>query len=275
VLSPIFLWGVLLSGGVIGFRTTLAFVLFHLFLYGGANAFNTFYDRDTGPIGGLEHPPPVRAALLPWSLGLQIVGLWLAPLVNLGFAALYLILFLLFTAYSHPAVRIKRHPWGSLAAIGLGQGGVAFAAGWVSANGPDWTSLDGREAVAFWGCLSAIFIVAALYPLSQIYQVGADRERGEETLAVVLGRHGAFGLTMALLVPGIGCLALAAWDRFGAAWVGLLMSYGVLFLVLLLASRRRLAQDAPWKAYRRVMALNYLNSTMFLAFILLQLSGRP
>jgi 1,4-dihydroxy-2-naphthoate octaprenyltransferase len=275
VLSPIFLWGVLLSGDRVGLRTTLAFLVFHLFLYGGANAFNTYYDRDTGPIGGLENPPPVRAALLPWSLGLQIVGLWLAPLVNLGFAALYLLLFLLFTAYSHPAVRIKRHAWGSLAAIGLGQGGVAFAAGWVSASGPDWTSLEGREGAALWGCLSAILIVAALYPLSQIYQVAADRERGEETLAVVLGRHGALGLTMALLVPGIGCLALAAWDRFGAAWLGLLVSYGVLFLLLVLASRRRLAQDAPGRAYRRVMALNYLNSTMFLAFILLQLARQP
>jgi 1,4-dihydroxy-2-naphthoate octaprenyltransferase len=275
VLSPIFLWGVLLSGGGIGPRTTLAFLLFHFFLYGGANAFNTYYDRDTGPIGGLANPPPVRPALLPWSLGVQIVGLWLAPLVNLGFAALYLLLFLLFTAYSHPAVRIKRHPWASLAAIGLGQGGVAFAAGWVSARGPNWMSLAGREEVALWGCLSAIFIVAALYPLSQIYQVSADRERGEETLAVVLGRHGALGLTMALLVPGIGCLALAAWDRFGAAWIGMLVSYGVLFLVLLLASRQRLAQDPPNRAYARVMALNYLNSTMFLAFILLQLARRP
>jgi 1,4-dihydroxy-2-naphthoate octaprenyltransferase len=177
VLSPIFLWGVLLSGGGIGPRTTLAFLLFHFFLYGGANAFNTYYDRDTGPIGGLANPPPVRPALLPWSLGVQIVGLWLAPLVNLGFAALYLLLFLLFTAYSHPAVRIKRHPWASLAAIGLGQGGVAFAAGWVSARGPNWMSLAGREEVALWGCLSAIFIVAALYPLSQLFVFSSFRDR--------------------------------------------------------------------------------------------------
>jgi 4-hydroxybenzoate polyprenyltransferase len=117
--------------------------------------------------------------------------------------------------------------------------------------------------------------VAALYPLSQIYQVAADRARGEETLAVVLGRHGALGLTMALLVPGIGFLVLAAWDRFGVGWIAMLLSYGVLFLILLLASGRRLTQAPPGIAYRRVMALNYLNSTMFLAFIVLQLSRRP
>ena len=122
----------LLAGGRVAGRTLLAFLLLHVLLYGGANAFNTYYDRDTGPIGGLERPPPVRRELLPWSLGLQATGFPLALLVSLRFAAIYLTLFLLFTAYSHPAVRIKRRPWWSLAAIGLGQGGLGFLAGWTS-----------------------------------------------------------------------------------------------------------------------------------------------
>jgi 4-hydroxybenzoate polyprenyltransferase len=265
---------VLLSGGWVGTRTTLAFLLFHLCLYGGANAFNTYYDRDVGPIGGLESPPPVKPALLPWSVGLQLAGLALAPLVSPGFAALYLVLFAVFTAYSHPAVRLKRHPWRSLAAIGLGQGGIAFAAGWVSAERAPGSPAASIE-VLIWGTLSAVFIVASLYPLSQIYQLAADRGRGEETLAVVLGRQGALGLTMALLVPGIGFLVLAAWDRFGVAWSSMLVTYGALFLVALLASRRRLTRAPALPAYRRVMALNYLNSTMFLAFIVLQLWRRP
>jgi hypothetical protein len=169
---------VLLSGGGVGRGTALAFVVFHLFLYGGANAFNTYYDRDSGPIGGLASPPPVRPALLPWSLGLQVAGLWLAPLVSLPFTALYLCLFLLFTAYSHPAVRLKRRPWVSLAAIALGQGGVAFAAGWVSAEGAGGGPPAVRDVAGLWGMLSAVFIVGALYPLSQIYQTGEDGGRG-------------------------------------------------------------------------------------------------
>jgi 4-hydroxybenzoate polyprenyltransferase len=191
--------------------------------------------------------------------------------VGAPFAALYLVLFLLFTAYSHPAVRLKRRAWASLTAISLGQGGIAFAAGWVSAEGP-LLAHAGRDAVALWGVLSAIFVVGALYPLSQIYQLDADRGRGEETLAVVLGRTGALGLTMALLVPGVGFLALAAWDRFGIASSSLLVTYGALFLLSLLASRRRLTQAPSLAAYHRVMALNYLNSTLFLVFIVAQLS---
>lgn len=260
----------LLSGGGIGPRTALAFLLLHLFLYGGANAFNTYYDRDSGPIGGLAEPPPVRPALLPWSLGLQLAGLWMSPLVSLRFAALYLILFLLFTAYSHPAVRLKKRPWASIIAIGLGQGGIGFAAGWVAAEGATGTTLQAGEAPAVWGFLSAVLIVAALYPLSQVYQLAEDRARGEETLAVVVGRAGALGLTMALLVAGIGALALAAWDRFGVLWSSTLVSYGTFFLVLLLLSRARITEAPSRLAFRRVMALNYLNSTALLAFIALQ-----
>ena len=176
--------------------------------------------------------------------------------MSLRFAAIYLTLFLLFTAYSHPAVRIKRRPWWSLAAIALGQGGLGFLAGWTSVlrNGDATT---GGGAQALWGFVSATLVVAALYPLSQIYQVGEDQDRGETTLGVVLGRMGAMGLTLALLAPGVGALVLAAWEPFGVAWSSLLLAYGAFFLLVLLASRRRLTEAPPHAAYRRVMALNY------------------
>ena len=38
------------------------FFLWHLGLYGGATAFNSYWDKDKGPIGGLKNPPPMR----PW-----------------------------------------------------------------------------------------------------------------------------------------------------------------------------------------------------------------
>ncbi len=130
-----------------------------------------------------------------------------------------------------------------------------------------------RAVPAPWGALSAVFIVGALYPLPQIYQIAEDRRRGEDTLGVVLSRMGALGLTMALLVPGVGALALASWDRFGIAWTALLVSYGALFLLLLLVSRAPLTEAPAGAAFRRVMALNYLNSTAFLGFIALQLAA--
>ncbi|MEZ4680201.1 MAG: UbiA family prenyltransferase [Caldilineaceae bacterium] len=65
LLAPIFLWGYLLAGGQPDGSFGLAFVAFHLFLYGGMTAFNSYYDRDEGPIGGLEEPPPAVCRCCP------------------------------------------------------------------------------------------------------------------------------------------------------------------------------------------------------------------
>ena len=44
---------------------------------------------------------------------------------------LFAVLFAIFTAYSHPAVRLKARPAAALSAIALGQGALAFALGWT------------------------------------------------------------------------------------------------------------------------------------------------
>ncbi|HEX2669588.1 MAG TPA: hypothetical protein VHM25_01890, partial [Polyangiaceae bacterium] len=88
-LSPLFAWGFALGGGVLSTRAGLAFIAFHVFLYGGITAYNSYYDRDEGPVGGLRRPPPVTPALLGFSLGVQLVGLALAVFVGWRLALLY------------------------------------------------------------------------------------------------------------------------------------------------------------------------------------------
>ncbi len=57
------------------FPCALLFVILHLCLYTASNSFNSYYDRDTGPIGGVEHPPMPTRELLHWSLGLDALGI--------------------------------------------------------------------------------------------------------------------------------------------------------------------------------------------------------
>src|SRR5262245_17257465 len=75
-LAPLFLWGYFLgnpsrgsSFSLISLTTfVVGFCSFHLFLYAGITAFNTAYDRDEGPVGGMLNPPPVPRYLLAFSL---------------------------------------------------------------------------------------------------------------------------------------------------------------------------------------------------------------
>ncbi len=170
ILSPIFVWGAAWGPGGWTARTALAFLLVHLALYPGANAFNSAYDRDTGPIGGLARPPVVPAGLGRWSVWLQGVGAALSLVVGPLFATGYAALWGIFTAYSHPRTRWKRSPIASTAAIVAGQGGIGYWLGWSAAGtaepaprsiGSVWTAAAlGARGTLAWS--TACFAAAAI-----------------------------------------------------------------------------------------------------------------
>jgi 1,4-dihydroxy-2-naphthoate octaprenyltransferase len=259
VLSPIFVWGAAWGPGAWTTRTTLAFLLVHLALYPGANAFNSAYDRDTGPIGGLARPPAVPSGLARWSAGLQAAGAVLSLLIGLPFAAGYLILWGIFTAYSHPRTRWKRSPAVSTAAIVAGQGGIGYWLGW-SASGPagsvpvggalaEWSAADA------WSLAAACAVVAALWPLTQVYQLDADRARRDRTLAAVLGPRGTLAWSAGGFAVAAAALAAAGSGALAAYAAGSALAAGVI--------------AALWPAGRvpshgMVMGVAYLTSTVFL-----------
>ncbi len=250
VLSPIYVWGAWIVPGWTP-RTTLGFLLVHLALYPGANAFNTAYDRDTGPIGGLARPPSVPPGLALWSTLLQAAGATLAPLVGWGFAMAYVALWAIFTAYSHPLTRWKRSPWLSTPAIVIGQGGLGWFLGWSAAGG-GWPP----DARAGWSLAAACAAVAAFFPFTQIYQREADAVRRDRTLAAVLGVRGTFILGAAAF------LAIAACGR--ALELPGLTAYSAVVAVAAtgMAARGR----AP--SHGRVMRVSYANSLLLLAYMM-------
>lgn len=261
ILSPIFVWGAAWGPGGWTPRTTLGFLLVHLALYPGANAFNSAFDRDTGPIGGLARPPAVPPGLGRWSIWLQAAGAALSPVVGPLFAAGYGVLWGIFTAYSHPRTRWKRSPVASTAAIVVGQGGIGYWLGWSAAGAAEpttraiaaaWTAADG------WALAAACTVVAALYPLTQVYQLDADRDRRDRTLAAALGPRGT-------LAWGAACFAAAAFALLGAGGRGL-----VLFAAG--SAIAAAATAAAWPAgrvpsHREVMAVAYATSSVFLGAI--------
>lgn len=214
-LSPLFAWGFALGGGVFSWRALLGFVAFHVFLYGGITAYNSYYDKDEGPVGGLRKPPPVTASLLGFSLGVQLAGLFLALAVGWELSLLYAVVMLLSVAYSHPAFRWKARPLLSMVVVAFGQGGIGFLAGWSCAATPPpslLSSLDG-----WLGLTAAVLLTTGFYPLSQLYQLDEDRARGDSTFSVVYGPAASFRFALACLVFGGACIVLVALRRFGLA----------------------------------------------------------
>ena len=278
LLSPIFLWGVWLGGGLDDpLRVAVAYLSLHVFLYGGTNALNSFYDRDEGPIGGMLRPPPIDRGLLAWAWGVQLAGLPLAAWVGGPFLAVWVVLLGVATAYSHPRWRWKSHPLAAVAAVGLGQGGLgALAGAWAVADPARGWGVVGdllQPGLAL-GLVAAATLVPGLYVVSQIYQTREDRARGDRTWPVLLGPAAA--LRWATLVSAVGGVLLLAAFASGAdgagglGWVSL-MPLGVVLAALAGAQWRWAAhfdEDDVEGNFRRAMALLGAGSAVLTLFLL-------
>ncbi len=269
-LAPLFLWGAFLAGGKVDLVTAAAFVALHLFLYPAATAFNSVYDRDEGPVGGMAAPPPVPDGLLRVSILLAAAGALFAAAAGLGFLFLYALLAALLFGYSHPVTRWKSSPWASAAVIALGQGALGFLAGWVAA-----APLRPVSETVLAGSAAAALTALGLYPVTQVFQVEEDRRRGDRTLAVALGpawalRLGgiclvaAAALTFWLVAPRLGALAGAA---AAAAYCAIVAGQERLARRI----RNGLDRDAT---YREAMRLVVLATAGFLLFIAWQAARR-
>lgn len=269
-LSPIFLWGYIVAGGHPGERLLLGYVAFHLFGYAGGTAFNSYYDRDTGPIGGLAVPPPVPRGLLTFSLVWQFIGLLLALTVNATFAAIYVVMFLLSVAYSHPRTRFKGKPLPALATVTVGQGILGYLGGWVCAGQP---IADMLAPPGLLGAAAATLITVGFYPLTGIYQIEQDALRGDKTIAVWLGPARSFGMALVCLTLGglaaVGLIVIR-YRVFEAVVVGLFVA---VILTAIWRWSRSFENAAIMRNFRTCMRLYAGTSLGFLAWMGLHLFG--
>lgn len=241
LLSPLFAWGFALGGGNFSWRAGLGFIAIHVFLYGGITAYNSYYDRDEGPVGGLRKPPPVSAPLLGFSIGVQLLGLGICALIGRELTLLYATVMALSVAYSHPRYRWKARPLLSLVVVALGQGAIGFRAGWLCAATPVLPfmgSVDGALGMA-----AAVLVTTGFYPLSQIYQIEEDRRRGDLTFAVAYGPAACFRFALTCLVSGGVCITLVAWRRFGALDAVVVLGAQLLLWAVVLRWHRRFQNE--------------------------------
>jgi 1,4-dihydroxy-2-naphthoate octaprenyltransferase len=204
-------------------RLLAAWLAWVVGLNGGTLAFNSAYDRDTEGIAYLPHPPLPPAWLARTALALMLAGAALAWWTQVWFGAITTACVGLSVLYSHPATRWKGVPGLDLAVNMVGYGGGTTLAGLLvgqvafrpaafrpAAFEPAPPGADGWWLAAAFTCLFGSF-----YPLTQLYQLEADRRRGDRTLASELGARRSLWLALGLGAGAAACFA-AATSRWGA-----------------------------------------------------------
>lgn len=267
-MAPLYLWGVFGARGHWSAATVGAFVVVHLFLYGGTTLFNGYYDRDQGPVSGMERPVALPAWALPFSLAWLLGGAAIAWLITPLLGALYTAYGAVGLLYSHPGPRLKARPYLSAALIFLFQGLGGFLAGWL-ASGPGGLPLGEWR---FWlMAATAAGTTLALYPLTQVYQIDEDASRGDRTLAMVLGpgRSFSFALVVLALAGLAGVTAMIVMGRPGDGAI-LAVGYGAV-IAATWAIGRGFARAPLLANFRRLTALQFGATGGLAAFVALQL----
>lgn len=269
LLMPVYLLALSQAPLLAPGKALAVFVILHLLVYPASNGYNSFVDQDTGPIGGLEHPPQPTAELFWLTLAMDLLALLTALWVNLWFALALSAYILASRAYSSEGIRLKKHPWLGFLTIFCFQGAWTFFTillGIVPPETPIW------QPQLLGIALAASCLVGGAYPLTQIYQHQADAERGDRSLSALLGYRGSFIFAGLLMLLGQALLALCLpLQQFGILLLGCLP---VLIFVLLWARKVWRHQQAA--DFEHSMRLNLLAaSCLNLCFGLFVVLGKP
>jgi 4-hydroxybenzoate polyprenyltransferase len=222
----------------------LGLVLWVVCLNGGTLAINSAFDRDEGDVAYLRRPPVPPRHLAAFSVGLMAAGQIVALRLGQAYAIAYAICFVLSLAYSVPPLRLKAVAGADWVINMWGFGTLTPYAGWAATGLP----IDPARRLVL---LAFCPLFAALYPLTQLYQLEEDTRRGDRTLACLLGVRRS--LTVALAAAALAFAlfvaagVLAGW-RLAMAdlwrWSAVLLALGA-WAVVLVPWRRRWARLTP------------------------------
>jgi len=165
------------------------FGILHLLVYPASNGYNSYMDRDTGSIGGIEDPPVPSKQLFYVTVIFDGLAIVLSCFISPYFALGILLYILASRAYSYRGIRLKKYPVLGYLTVVIFQGCLTF---FLVMHG---SSTEKNIDVPFIGMLSAGLLIGGFYPLTQIYQHKQDKDDGVISLSSLLGYNRTFIFT--------------------------------------------------------------------------------
>ncbi|MFN0047580.1 MAG: UbiA family prenyltransferase [Cytophagales bacterium] len=192
-LMPVFFL-VLSQSDIIDQDTVLnafwVFIIIHLFIYPASNGYNSYQDQDEESIGGIKNPPKATKSLFWASLLLDCIGLGLAYYVGFDFFIGLLIYTSVSRAYSWRKLRLKKYSVLGFFSVVILQGFGIFVTTYAGIN--QAAIEDIFNSGLMYPAIASSFMIAGIYPITQIYQHKQDVADGVNTLSYRLGYRGTF-----------------------------------------------------------------------------------
>jgi 4-hydroxybenzoate polyprenyltransferase len=200
-LAPVFLFALSQAHFIHWPQALLIFFIMHVLVYPSSNGFNSYMDRDSTSIGGLEKPPMPTSELFTITLFMDIAAIIMSLLIHIEVAFLVALYILASRAYSDRRTRLKKHAWTGFAVVSVFQGGVTFLIVFLSVN--QFSLVETTNIHVGLSMMISSLIIGASYPMTQIYQHDADKQNRDITLSIKLGYTGTFIFSAVFFVTAL------------------------------------------------------------------------
>jgi 1,4-dihydroxy-2-naphthoate polyprenyltransferase len=185
-LSPLYFFALSQVPDINWSNAALIFFILHLLIYPASNGYNSYMDRDTESIGGLEKPPPPSRQLFHLTIVMDLIAIMLSFLISPLFAAVAVLYIGASKAYSYRGIRLKKYPVIGYLTVIIFQGALTFALVYYGSN------VNTTIWVPWQGMVICALLIGGFYPLTQIYQHKQDLADGVATISYKLGYRGTF-----------------------------------------------------------------------------------
>ena len=251
-LSPLYFFALSQVPHIDWSKAALVFFILHFLIYPASNGYNSYMDKDTGSIGGIERPPLPSRQLLYLTAVLDIVGILLGFLISPLFAILMPLYIGASKAYSYRRIRLKKYPVIGYTVVILFQGAFTF---WLVYYG---SSLIKPVQVPWQGMAICALLIGGFYPLTQIYQHNQDLEDGVVTISYKLGYKGTF--VFCAIIYAIAWLLMAQYFIYLGAWYKLLLVsiFFVPVIVYFFSWFAKVRKNVSAASFENTMVMNWL-----------------
>jgi 1,4-dihydroxy-2-naphthoate octaprenyltransferase len=179
----------------------LVFFILHVLVYPSSNGYNSYMDKDTGPIGGIQNPKQPTRQLYRITFMLDVIALLLSVFISPYFVTGVLLFIAASRAYSYRGIRLKKYPFIGYLTVIIFQGALVF---FMVKHGCSQTK---TLQVPFSAMLGSSLLIGAFYPLTQIYQHEQDAADGVTSISARLGYRGTFFFSAFIFILAMISLA--------------------------------------------------------------------
>jgi 1,4-dihydroxy-2-naphthoate octaprenyltransferase len=265
-LSPLYLFALAQVPHIDWGKAALIFFILHFLIYPASNGYNSYMDRDTESIGGLEKPPPPSRQLYVVTIVMDIAAIGLSFFISPLFPAMILLYIGASKAYSYRGIRLKKYPVIGYLTVIIFQGGLTFGLVYYGSNA------DHIFLVPWQGMVICSLLIGGFYPLTQIYQHRQDMDDGVVTISKKLGYTGTFIFCAAVYAMAMLIMAQFFINKSEGIKLWVVSIFFVPVFVYFIRWFMQVRKDNAAANFKNTMMMNWLaaactNSAFFILLI--------